>query len=104
MAATSHLQVTQGGRFYHLTGANDKGQAVLHLIELYRQKFDSIRTVALGDSLNDLPMLAVVDIPVLLSKPDGRYDPSVVFDGLFFAKDAGPSGWSDAVLKIIQAF
>ena len=96
------LRVTRGGRFYHLMGANDKGQAVLRLIEMYRQKFDTLRSVALGDSLNDLPMLASVDIPVLLPKPDGFHDPSVLLDGLFFAKNSGPSGWNDAVLKIIH--
>lgn len=102
IAALSGLQVTRGGRFYHLMGANDKGKAVFRLIEMYGQKFDNLRSVALGDSSNDLPMLAAVDIPVLLPKPDGGYDPSVLLDGLFFAKDAGPSGWNDAVLKIIQ--
>jgi mannosyl-3-phosphoglycerate phosphatase len=96
------LRVTRGGRFYHLMGANDKGQAVLRLIKMYRQKFDTLRSVALGDSLNDLPMLATVDIPVLLPKPDGFHDPSVLLDGLFFAKNSGPSGWNDAVLKIIH--
>ena len=96
------LRITQGGRFYHLIGANDKGQAVSHLIKIYRQQSGKVRSIALGDSSNDLPMLAAVDIPVLLPKPDGRYDPSVLFDGLFIAKDAGPSGWNDAVLKIIQ--
>jgi mannosyl-3-phosphoglycerate phosphatase len=102
IAKHAGLQITRGGRFYHLMGANDKGKAVLHLMEMYRHKFITLRSVAFGDSLNDLPMLAAVDIPVLLPKPDGRYDPSVILDGLFFAKDAGPSGWGDAVLKIIH--
>lgn len=96
------LRITQGGRFYHLLGANDKGQAVSHLIKIYGQQLGKVRSVALGDSSNDLPMLSAVDIPVLLPKPDGRYDPSVLVDGLFIAKDNGPSGWNDAVLKIIQ--
>ena len=102
IAKHAGLQVTRGGRFYHLVGGNDKGQAVLRLIDIYRQKYGTVRSIALGDSLNDLPMLAAVDIPVLLPKPDGRYNSSFIFDGLFFAKDAGPSGWKDAVLKIIN--
>jgi mannosyl-3-phosphoglycerate phosphatase len=102
IAEHSSLQVTQGGRFLHLMGTNDKGQAVLRLIDLYRRKFGFLQTAALGDSLNVLPMLAAVDIPVLLPKPDGRYDPSVKLDGLFFAKDSGPRGWCDSVLEIIR--
>jgi mannosyl-3-phosphoglycerate phosphatase len=81
---------------------NDKGIAALRLIDFYRQKFNSIRSVALGDSLNDLPMLAAVDIPILLPKPDSRYDSSVKLHGLIFAEDTGPTGWCEAVLKIIH--
>jgi mannosyl-3-phosphoglycerate phosphatase len=102
IARQSGLQITQGGRFHHLMGANDKGQAVLRLIAIYRQKFAPIQSVALGDSLNDLSMLTAVDIPILLPKPDGRHDPTVIFDGLFFAKDPGPSGWSDAVFTLLR--
>ncbi|MGB6338223.1 MAG: HAD-IIB family hydrolase [Candidatus Aminicenantaceae bacterium] len=101
-ARVSNLQVTQGGRFYHLMGANDKGQAALRLIEIYGQNFEVFRSVALGDSLNDLPMLAAVDTPILLPKLDGRYDSSVKLDGLIFSKSTGPTGWCDAVLKIIH--
>ncbi len=101
-AKLSNFQITQGGRFYHLMGANDKGQAVLRLIAIYRQNIDVFQSIALGDSYNDLAMLAVVDTPILLPKPNGRYDSSVKLDGLIFAKDAGPKGWCDAVQKIIQ--
>jgi len=100
-ARHSNLQITQGGRFYHLMGANDKGQAVLRLIEIYGQKFDVLRSVALGDSLNDLPMLAAVETPILLPKPDGLYDSSVRLDGLIFSKSTGPKGWCDVVIKLI---
>jgi mannosyl-3-phosphoglycerate phosphatase len=102
-AKHSNLQVIQGGRFYHLTGTNDKGIAASHLIDIFRQRFQSIRSVALGDSINDLPFLAAVDIPILLPKPDGRHDSSVKLDGLILGKDAGPTGWRDAVSKIIQS-
>jgi len=101
-ARLSNLQVTQGGRFYHLMGANDKGIAASHLIDIFRQKFHSIRSVALGDSINDMPFLAAVDIPILLPKPDGRHDSSVKLEDLIFAKDAGPTGWCDAVSIILE--
>lgn len=101
-ARRSNLQITRGGRFYHLMGANDKGKATLNLIEIYRKQFEALKSIALGDSLNDLPMLAAVDIPILLPKADGRYDSSVKLQGLKFAKDTGPSGWCEAVLQILQ--
>jgi mannosyl-3-phosphoglycerate phosphatase len=101
-ARLSNLQVTRGGRFYHLMGANDKGKATLNLIEIYRKQFEALKSIGLGDSLNDLPMLAAVDIPVLLPKANGRYDSSVKLPGLTFAKNTGPAGWCDAVLQILQ--
>jgi mannosyl-3-phosphoglycerate phosphatase len=100
-ARLSNLQVTQGGQFYHLMGTNDKGKAVLALMDIFRQRFRSLRSVGLGDSVNDLPFLSAVDIPILLPKSDGHHDTSVKLDGLIYAKDSGPKGWCDEVLKII---
>ena len=47
---------------------NDKGKAVRALKELYSEKFLEIKTIGLGDSLNDLPMLEAVDVPVLVKR------------------------------------
>ena len=101
-ASRSNLQITRGGRFYHLTGQNDKGKAVSVLRNIYREKFESLKTVALGDSLNDLPMLKVVDYAILVQKPDRSYDPSVKVDNLILASGNGPSGWRDALLKLLN--
>jgi mannosyl-3-phosphoglycerate phosphatase len=101
-AKLSNLQITRGGRFYHLIGGNNKGEAVLRLIEIYRKELGSLKTIALGDSLNDLPMLVAVDAPILLPKPHGRYDSSVKLEGLILSEGTGPSGWCNAVLKIIE--
>jgi len=100
------LQITRGGRFYHLTGQNDKGKAVLILKDIYkdicREKSENLKTIALGDSFNDKSMLKVVDYPILIQKPDGNYDPSVRLDNLILASGSGPSGWSDALLKLLN--
>jgi len=102
-ARLSNLKVTQGGRFHHLMGANDKGNATSRLIAIYRKKIGTLKSVALGDSLNDLPMLAAVDIPILLPKAEGKFDPSVQLEGLTFAEEPGPKGWCDVVLKILSS-
>ncbi|MCR4397276.1 MAG: HAD-IIB family hydrolase, partial [Candidatus Saccharicenans sp.] len=67
------LRITAGGRFYHLTGDNDKGRAVRLLKKLYRLKFGRIVTIGLGDSANDWPMLREVNYPVLVARPDGSH-------------------------------
>lgn len=95
---------TRGGRFHHILGANDKGKAVRILTELYKNEARHIKTLGIGDSLNDLPMLEAVDIPVLVQKPDGEYDPEIRLDNLTFADGAGPRGWNSAILKHFVKF
>lgn len=101
MARTLNLQTSRGGRFYHLMGRNDKGKAVLLLRDLYAKTKSHLKTIGLGDSLNDLPMLEAVDYPILVQKPGGAYDPSIQLENLIFAQGEGPKGWCDAVLKLV---
>ncbi len=89
------------GEYYHLIGGSDKGKAVKRLTELYRAEFGGVRTVALGDSPNDIPMLEAVDIPVIVQKPDGSYDGRIRIPGVIKAGGVGPRGWCRAVTEII---
>ena len=102
IANRSHLQINRGGRFCHLIGNNDKGKAVLLLRDLYSRKATKPKTIAMGDSLNDLPMLKVADYPILVQKPDGSYDPLVKLDNLILAPGSGPSGWCEALSKLLN--
>ena len=102
IAGRSNLQINRGGRFYHLIGRNDKGQALLLLKDIYRQESADMKIIALGDSLNDLPMLEVADYPVLVQKPGGDYDPSVTLDNLILAPGSGPAGWNKTVLDLLN--
>jgi mannosyl-3-phosphoglycerate phosphatase len=65
------LKCTRGGRYFHLTGDNDKGKAINILKSLYNQMFGSIHTYAVGDGPNDLPMLKAVDKPFFIRKVAG---------------------------------
>ena len=96
------LQIVQGGRFYHLIGENDKGKAISYLTDISRRAYEDIKTIALGESENDLSMLQAVDYPVLIQKPDGSYDPSITMENIIHAKDSGPKGWNEAVLKLLD--
>jgi mannosyl-3-phosphoglycerate phosphatase len=68
------LRWTQGGRFYHLHGLNDKGRAVRTLKKFFAADSGPTVSIGLGDSLNDLPMLLSVERPVLMQREDGSYD------------------------------
>ena len=99
------LRCTRGGRFYHLMGANDKGTASSRLIEAYRrlakERGRTVVIIGIGDSLNDLPMLQVVDRPVLVQRPDGSHDPEIALPNLTRVHGIGPAGWNRAVLDLI---
>lgn len=99
------LRITEGGRFYHLTGHNDKGRAVRLLWKLYRLKFGRIITIGLGDSANDWPMLEAVDYPVLVARPDGLH--SKLPPGLknvYRTRKPGPQGWAEALEYFLARF
>jgi len=102
------LQWTKGGRFFHLTGLNDKGQAALTLLHYYKRQWSldgpagDVETVGIGDSLNDLPLLLAVDHPVLVQKPDGSYDHDIDVPQLIHAPGIGPVGWNRAVLDLLK--
>lgn len=100
------LTCTKGGRFHHLLGPSDKGQACRYLIDCFRRQYarNGLRllTVGLGDSLNDSPMLTVVDRPILVQKLDGSYDSGVQLPNLLRAHGIGPAGWNWAVLSLLD--
>lgn len=104
MIVKQGLQWTKGSRYYHLTGANDKGRAVRIVTGLFEQKFGKLTTVALGDSPNDLPMLAIADYPILVQRPDGRYDETMRLPRLLHADGIGPVGWNTAVLELLNDY
>lgn len=102
----SGLNLTKGGRFFHLVGQNNKGKAVRLLSRMYKQNWNTdLLTVGLGDSLNDLPMLKAVDIPVLVKQKDDSYDKEILKRlKVQKARGIGPSGWNQAVLDLLERY
>jgi mannosyl-3-phosphoglycerate phosphatase len=100
------LVCVRGGRFQHLSGPTDKGQACRYLIDCFRRQPASrctgLRTIGIGDTLNDLPMLMGVDQAVLVQRPDGSYDPEVDVPALLLAPGIGPVGWNRALLNLLN--
>jgi mannosyl-3-phosphoglycerate phosphatase family protein len=100
------LQLTAGGKLFHLHGNHDKGRAAESLIRTYMDNWtEEILTIGLGDSLNDLSLLEAVDVPVLLKKEDGSYQQEM--PGQLKAHKtlrAGPRGWNQAVLELLEKF
>jgi mannosyl-3-phosphoglycerate phosphatase len=104
---TRGLRWTKGGRLFHLMGENDKGAAASILLRYYHRQqrmtgpAERIETVGIGDSINDASLLAMVDYPILVQKPDGSYDPDIQLSGMIRAPGIGPVGWNEAVLELL---
>lgn len=95
------LHTLQGGRFLHVMGLTDKGQASMALKERYQQNsLNPITTIALGDSQNDVAMLQAADIAIVIRsahyEPPEFEHPHKIISTLY-----GPAGWNECIQSII---
>ncbi len=97
------LRVTEGARFAHLTGAGDKGAAVRRLVDAYRVSRPVLTTTGAGDGPNDIPLLAAVDRPLLIPRPDGTIHPALMaaLPGAAVAPAPGPAGWALGIARLV---
>ncbi len=92
---------TRGGRFYHIMGGSDKGRCVELAADLYRQAFGAVKTVGLGDGMNDAAFLKVVDIPIVIrSATSTKLQPMI--RGARVTDCPGPEGWNRAILDLLR--
>jgi mannosyl-3-phosphoglycerate phosphatase len=96
------LNITSGGRFYHLHGKNDKGVSVDKLVAWYGEQHSYVMTMALGDSPNDFSMFKRVTHPVLVRSSRQFPELQALIPGLQVTKEKGPKGWNAAVLEILN--
>lgn len=101
------FKVVVGDRFSHLIGPDaGKGNAVKRLVALYKSILppdETIVTIGLGNSPNDLDMLENVDHPIVLPGVKGPH-PQLGNQGWQIAPSPAPQGWVDAITAICQQF
>lgn len=112
IAEKQGLTLVKGGRFHTLCGQSSKGQAMRRMLERLSVtwlKDDGAKphprftTIALGDSPNDIPMLAEADYAVQIpSKKGKRTLPLLDHSNLRIAPQPGPAGWNDAVNDLLD--
>ncbi len=95
------LTCTFGGKLYGVMGPNDKGKAIAIITELYRKERGNIHTIGIGDSLNDIPLLSAVDLPILVQKPGGAWE-DINLPNIYRAKGIGPAGWNKMIVKLLK--
>jgi len=90
--------LARGGRFRHLLGKGiDKGAGVRAVLKMI-DAGDRLRTAAIGDAWNDLPMLEEVELGFLLGN---AVEPESVPSGVTRIEATGPQGFVDAVGQIL---
>ncbi|MFG6094014.1 HAD-IIB family hydrolase [Leptothoe sp. ISB3NOV94-8A] len=101
------FKVVVGDRFSHLIGPEaGKGNAVKRLVALYQSILppeETIVTIGLGNSPNDLDMLEHVDHPIVLPGVQGPH-PQLGNRSWEIAPSPAPQGWVEAVTSICQQF
>ena len=94
-----------GGRFLHVSGQCDKGQALEWLACQYQLQtaylYKSVKTVAIGDSGNDIAMLEVADQSLIIRSP--THDPPLIkrTEGVNMTEKEGPQGWYQGVKDLL---
>lgn len=101
-ASKADMKVTHGGRFYHLIGVDqDKGRAVKITKQIFEENWGRVTlTIGVGNGKNDLPMLAAVDIPILIPYPNEIYEDTDL--PIVKARYPGSRGWNESILRVID--
>jgi mannosyl-3-phosphoglycerate phosphatase len=100
-ASRRGLRITEGGRFHHLHGNCDKGEAVEKLVRRCEKADGPLKVIALGDSSNDFVMLKRADYPVLVrsSREYPGLEKEIAY--LRTTREKGPAGWNAAVTALL---
>jgi mannosyl-3-phosphoglycerate phosphatase len=97
------FRITRGGRFHHLLGPASKAEAARRLLAAYGT---DVTSVAVGDSANDLELLAAADQPIVVARPDGTHSPELRWGvpRAMFTRGIGPAGFAEGVLGFLEGW
>ena len=99
--AAHDLQLTQGGRFFHIVPPRDKAAAMQTMLA----QFDAPpQSWALGDGPNDVAMLLAADCGALIA--NRHLDTQSLLPGdhrLYLSGREGAAGWCDAIAVFLAA-
>ena len=96
------LKMIPGGQYFDITLGNDKGTGVKILIDIFRKEYENeVIFFGIGDSKNDESMLSLMDLPILVQKPNGSWV-NLLIDNLRKVEGIGPDGWEIALDLILK--
>lgn len=102
IAKAQRLQCVRGGRFYTLQGWCNKGTTLQHYLSQLEQSWQcKLRSIVLGDNMNDLSMLEKADIAVVVKSENGEYQVEPRNQNTIYVEKA-PMGWVDGVQQALN--
>ena len=97
--------VLEGGRFMHISGHCNKGDAMLWLSEQYA-KANQQQTpinIAIGDSSNDIAMLNIADHAVVVKSPSKPYPTLKPSAKAVYTEAIAPEGWVEGLSTVLNS-
>lgn len=99
------VDVVSGGRYDHAMIGGDKGRAASRVAEWFKRAHGELVTVALGDALNDVPLLQWADEAFIVRSPSAARTQEVLqrVPTARVTVEIGPTGWATAVTGVLAA-
>ena len=97
-------EVVEGGRFLHIIDpSTDKASAMNQLIEIFKEanNQDTLCSIALGDSSNDISMLNAADYAAVIRSPSHSRPSLSRQENTYISSDFGPCGWNQVIQMIL---
>ncbi len=94
---------TGSGRVYVVSGSHDKGVAARQIIE-YVSRRGRVKSIGVGDGLNDYPMLTVTDYAIVLGNME-LYNKLLLVkkdEYIIYRDGKGPKTWFEAVMELLK--
>jgi len=100
-----NLNIIKGARFCHLCTAFSKGKSMNILLSYYMDKYpeNTFKTIALGDSSNDIDMLMQADISCIIkSVGNNKINNEELLKKSIKSSAPAPLGWQECLKKIVS--
>jgi len=101
LARARWLNVSRGGRFFHLHGPTSKAKAAQVLLETMASP---LTIIAVGDAPNDMELLQLAQHQIVVARPDVTHAPELqrALPNAVFTSGIGPAGFSEGILAALS--